>query len=108
MSNRIQVKQYGVDYDEVFAPVVRATTFRIMLSTAAVKGFKVKHFDVKAAFLNGKIDEEIYMEQPEGFEEGNKVCMLKKGLYGLKQAARQWNKEVQKVLKYRKMKMKTF
>ena len=88
-----------MDYDEVFAPVVRSTTFRIMLSTAAFKGFKVKHFDVKTAFLNGKIEEEIYMKQPEGFEIGNKVCKLKKGLYGLKQAARQWNKEVQRIFK---------
>lgn len=87
-------QKYGTDYDEVFAPVVRQTTFRILLSVAAKRRYKVKHFDVKTAFLNGEIDEEIFMRQPPGFEKGNKVCYLQKGLYGLKQAARSWNKVI--------------
>lgn len=85
-------QKYGENYDEVFAPVARSTTFRILLSIAGIKGYHVKHFDVKTAFLNGEIEEEIYMNQPPGFKVGNKVCKLKKGLYGLKQAARAWNK----------------
>ena len=91
-------QKYGVDYDEVFAPVVRATTFRIMLSVAAERSYRVKHYDVKTAFLHGKLQEEIYMKQPPGFEESDKVCRLKKGLYGLKQAARQWNIEITSLL----------
>lgn len=93
-------QKFGIDYDEVFAPTVRSTTFRVLLSEAAAKGYIVKHFDVKTAFLNGKIDEEVYMKQPEGFAEGDKVCRLRKGLYGLKQAARQWNKEINRVLSH--------
>jgi hypothetical protein len=92
-------QKYGVDYDEVFAPVVRSTTFRTLLSIAGNRNYRVKHYDVKTAFLNGNIEEEIFMKQPEGYEEGDKVCFLRKGLYGLKQAARQWNKEIDKVLK---------
>lgn len=57
----------------------------------------VKHCDIKTAFLNGKIMEEIYMTQPDGFKEGSQVCKLKKGLYGLKQAARSWNMTIHKI-----------
>ena len=85
-------QKYGQDYDEVFAPVARSTTFRILMSIAGVRQYHVKHFDVKTAFLNGNIEEEIYMKQPPGFQIGSKVCKLNKGLYGLKQAARAWNK----------------
>lgn len=85
-------QKYGEDYDEVFAPVARSATFRILMSVAGVNNYHVKQFDVKTAFLNGDIEEEIYMKQPPGFENGNNVCKLKKSLYGLKQAARAWNK----------------
>lgn len=84
-------QKYGEDYDEVFAPVARAPTIRLLLSMAGKLNFHVKQFDVKTAFLNGSLDEEIYMKQPEGFEKGEKVLHLKKSLYGLKQAARSWN-----------------
>ena len=85
-------QKYGEDYDEVFAPVARSATFRILMSVAGVNNYHVKQFDIKTAFLNGDIEEEIYMKQPPGFENGNNVCKLKKSLYGLKQAARAWNK----------------
>ena len=91
-------QKYGTDYDEVFAPVARPTTFRILLAVSAKRKYRVKHFDIKSAFLYGKLEEEIYMKQPPGFEQGNLVCKLKKSLYGLKQAARQWNQEIHRVL----------
>lgn len=82
-------QKYGEDYDEVFAPVVMHTTFRTLLSVAAKRKMLVHHFDAKTAFLNGKLKETIYMKQPEGFDgDDSKVCLLKKSIYGLKQAAR--------------------
>lgn len=93
-------QKYGVDYDEVFAPVVNHTTFRIFLSIAGKYKMIVNHLDVKAAFLNGKISETIFMKQPQGFISDNPdlVCLLKKSLYGLKQAARQWNNALHEAL----------
>lgn len=85
-------QKYGEDYDEVFAPVARTTTLRILLSVAGINNYHVKHLDVKTAFLYGKIEEEIYMKQPPGYASNHMVCKLNKSLYGLKQAARAWNK----------------
>lgn len=84
-------QKYGEDYDEVFAPVARAPTIRLLLSFAGIRQFLVKQFDVKTAFLNGSLKEEIYMRQPPGFKQGEKVFRLRKSLYGLKQAARSWH-----------------
>ncbi|KAL0319934.1 UNVERIFIED_CONTAM: Retrovirus-related Pol polyprotein from transposon TNT 1-94 [Sesamum radiatum] len=83
----------GIDYTETFAPVARLDTIRALVAIAANKNGKIYQMDVKSAFLNGYIDEEIYVEQPQGFiakgyEE--KVLRLKKALYGLKQAPRAW------------------
>jgi hypothetical protein len=91
-------QKYGVDYDEVFAPVVRGTTFRMLLSLAGKEKYEVSQYDIKTAFLNGTLEEEIYMKQPKGFEQGDKVYRLKKSLYGLKQAARVWNETLHEVL----------
>ena len=78
----------GVDYTEVFAPVARASSIRTVLALSAALNMKMKQFDVCTAFLYGDLEEEIYMEQPEGWSDGtDKVCSLKKGLYGLKQAS---------------------
>ena len=77
----------GVDYDETFAPVARYNTIRTIISLAAVFKWKLHQMDVKTAFLNGKIEEEVYIEQPEGcVTQGKKthVCKLKKDLCGLK------------------------
>ena len=71
-------QKFGIDYDEVFAPVAKSTTFRMMLSVSGTKGYIVKQYDIKTAFLNGKLDEEIYMKQPQGFTHGSKVYRLKK------------------------------
>jgi Reverse transcriptase (RNA-dependent DNA polymerase) len=91
-------QKYGVDYDEVFAPVTTSTTMRMLLSIAGVRGYFVRNYDVKTAFYNGKLEEEIYMKKPPGFEVGNKVYRLKKSLYGLKQAARVWNQTLHRPL----------
>ena len=81
----------GIDYEEVFAPVAKIATIRTLLAFAVYFNWEVHQMDVKTAFLNGELTEEIYMEQPEGFQSGtNKVCRLKKSLYGLKQASRTW------------------
>lgn len=93
-------QKYGTDYDEVFAPVVRQMTIRTLLSISAKRNLCVEHLDVKTAFLNGDLKETIYMKQPTGFvgEDSSKVCLLKKSIYGLKQAARVWNEAIHKVL----------
>ena len=84
---------YDIDYDEVFAPVARMSTLRLLISLAAHHNWKLYQLDVKSAFLNGVLEEEVYIEQPEGFSQGatDKVLRLKKALYGLKQAPRVWN-----------------
>lgn len=94
-------QKYGVDYDQVFAPVVRQTTFRLLLSKASKENLCVRHLDAKTAFLNGKLKETIFMKQPPGYVDEKKphfVCHLKKSLYGLKQAARSWNEEINRIL----------
>lgn len=85
----------GVDFRETFSPVVQATTIRTILSLSVMKGWPLRQVDVNNAFLNGELTEEIYMEQPPGFEEvgpnGQQlVCRLNKALYGLRQAPRAW------------------
>jgi hypothetical protein len=83
----------GIDYDEIFAPVARYTSIRIIISLAAVFGWKLHQMDVKTAFLNGEVEQEVYIEQPKGFvihDKRSHVCKLKKALYGLKQASRAW------------------
>ncbi|KAI4297629.1 hypothetical protein L6164_037513 [Bauhinia variegata] len=94
---RLVVKGYsqifGIDYSDTFAPVARHDTIRLLLTIVAQKGWQVFHMDVKSAFLNGFLQEEIYVEQPEGFVikgQEDKVYLLKKALYGLKQAPRVW------------------
>ena len=87
----------GQDFDETFSPVVRSSSFRLILAIAAVKGYKLKHIDIKTAFLNSEVTEEIYVQPPEGYEEvmvsndNSRVWKLHKSLYGLKQASRNWN-----------------
>ena len=83
----------GIDYEETFAPVSRYTSIRSVLSLAVVMKWKIHQIDVKTAFLNGVVEEEVYVEQPLGFETHDReshVCRLKKALYGLKQAPRTW------------------
>lgn len=87
------VQQQGIDYTEVFAPVARMDTVRMIVALAAQKGWNVYQLDVKSAFLHGELKEEVYVEQPRGYElekYPQKVYKLKKALYGLKQAPRAW------------------
>ncbi|CAI7855134.1 unnamed protein product [Closterium sp. NIES-53] len=81
----------GIDFQEVFAPVAKVPMLRLLLAAAAVCGWKVEQMDVKTAFLYGVVDEEIYMKQPEGYDDGSgRVCRLNKAIYGLKRAPRCW------------------
>ncbi|KAL5757095.1 hypothetical protein ACOSQ2_021841 [Xanthoceras sorbifolium] len=86
---------HGVDFNDVFSPVVKHSSIRVLLALVAMHNLELEQLDVKTAFLHGELEETIYMQQPEGFEiEGKKdhVCLLKKSLYGLKQSPRQWYK----------------
>eukprot|EP00731_Ephydatia_muelleri_P020359 Em0013g86a len=88
-------QKHGIDYDETFSPVVRFTSVRTLLAFAVQNGMMVHQMDVVTAFLNGTLEEEIYMEQPPGYikkGEEHLVCKLKKSIYGLKQSPRCWNK----------------
>lgn len=97
---RLVVKGFGqkkgIDFDEIFSPVVKMTSIRVVLGLVASLDLELEQLDVKTTFLHGDLEEEIYMVQPEGFEVRGKehmVCRLKKSLYGLKQAPRQWYKK---------------
>ncbi|KAK8652311.1 hypothetical protein V6N13_061332 [Hibiscus sabdariffa] len=84
----------GIDYDETFSPVAMFKSIRILLAIAAFHDYEIWQMDVKTAFLNGKLEEDVYMTQPEGFvtpENAGKVCKLQRSIYGLKQASRSWN-----------------
>jgi hypothetical protein len=87
------IQRQGIDFDKVFALVARLESVRLLLAHATGKGWTVHHMDVKSAFLNGELQEEVYVQQPPGFEvEGqrHKVLRLVKALYGLRQALRAW------------------
>ncbi len=84
----------GIDFDGLFSPVIRYDTVRILLALAVIEDRDLEALDVKTAFLYGKLDKEIYMEQPEGFvKKVRYVCQLLYTLYGLKQASLEWWKE---------------
>ena len=80
----------GVDFNETFAPVAKFSTIRCILALGAIMDLEMHQMDVKTAFLNGDLEEDIYMDQPQGFVQGDMVCKLKKSLYGLKQSPRAW------------------
>ena len=92
-------QRYGIDYDEVFAHVARQIC--ILISLTGQECWSLRHLDVKSAFLNGEIKEEIYVSQPEGYVKEEKeewVLKLNKALYGLKQAPRAWNAKLDNTL----------
>ena len=85
---------HGIDYEETFSPVAMIKSIRIMLAIAAYHDYEIWQMDVKTAFLNGNLEEDVYMTQPDGFvldSQANKVCKLQRSIYGLKQASRSWN-----------------
>ena len=93
---RLVAKRYSqkedIDYNEIFSHVVKHTSIRLLLAIVAQGDFELEQRDVKTIFLHGELEERIYMKQSEGFfQEGqeNKLCLLKKSLYGLKQSPRQ-------------------
>lgn len=95
-------QKYGIDYDETFCPVVRFESLRMLIALAVQNGMLLQQMDVTAAFLNGKLEEEVYMVQPEEFKikgKENLVCKLKKSIYGLKQSPRCWNFSLDSSLK---------
>lgn len=88
------LQKQGLDYDEIFAPVAKLTTIRIILSAGIHQGFHFHQMDVKTAFLHGELKETIFMEIPDGVDAPpNTVCRLVKSLYGLKQSPRCWNEK---------------
>ena len=92
----------GVDYDETFSPVAMLKSVRIILDIATYFDYEIWQMDVKTAFLNGNLTEDVYMMQPEGFVDPNnagKICKLQKSIYGLKQASRSWNIHFDEVVK---------
>ncbi|GJY59192.1 ribonuclease H-like domain, reverse transcriptase, RNA-dependent DNA polymerase [Tanacetum coccineum] len=96
------IQQHGIDFEEVFAPVARMETIRLLLAIAANNKWEVHHLDVKSAFLHGDLKEEVYVTQPEGFikrQDNGKVYRLIKALYGLRQAPRAWNIKLDNTLK---------
>nr|GEX49581.1 retrovirus-related Pol polyprotein from transposon TNT 1-94 [Tanacetum cinerariifolium] len=95
------VQEEGIDFKETFAPVKRLEAVRIFVAYAAHKSFPIYHMDVKTAFLNGPLKEEVYVAQPDGFvdlDHPEKVYRLRKALYGVKQAPRAWYDEISKFL----------
>lgn len=91
-------QKHGIDYFETFSPTIRFSSFRLLLALAVKNDWSIEHVDIKTAFLNGKLEEEVYIEQPEGYSVGSEVCRLKKAIYGLKQAARSWYKTIEPAL----------
>ena len=102
---RLVIKGYkqreGLDYFDTYSPVTRISSIRMLIAIAAIHNLEIHQMDVKTTFLNGDLDEEIYMEQPEGIivpGQEKKVCRLVKSLYGLKQAPVQWHEKIDSVM----------
>ncbi|UYV63360.1 hypothetical protein LAZ67_2003844, partial [Cordylochernes scorpioides] len=96
------VQKKGIDYEETFSPVARHDTIRTLLAIAANEDLKLVQFDIKTAFLYGDLQDQIYIKQPEGFNNGTDlVWKLKKSLYGLKQSPRCWNQKIVNFMKVR-------
>ena len=90
-------QKFGSDYNETFCPIVRLESVRTLIALSVQYGLKLHQVDVTTAFLNGELEEEVFMRQPEGFVTPGKeqfVCRLKKSIYGLKQSPRCWNNMV--------------
>ncbi|KAL0400386.1 UNVERIFIED_CONTAM: Retrovirus-related Pol polyprotein from transposon TNT 1-94 [Sesamum radiatum] len=92
----------GVDFEETYSPVAMAKSIRILVAIAAWYDYEIWQMNVKTAFLNGFVEEEIFMDKPEGFTtvgEEQKVCRLQRSIYGLKQASPSWNTRFDEVIR---------
>ena len=97
---RGDLQRHGIDYTETYAPVVKCVSLRILLIWAARRQLVTRHWDIVSAFLHGNLDLEVFMQQPQGFADGtNRVCRLKKAIYGLCQAARQFYIRLDEILR---------
>lgn len=97
-------QRHGIDFKDVFSSVVNNCSLRILFATAVKKNYQIVTFAIKTAFLYGKLDEEVYMQPPQGNDYGGKICKLKKALYGLKQAPTKWNQTFTAALKMKGLK----
>jgi hypothetical protein len=96
------MQREGIDFDDTFTPVARMESVRLLFALDVQEGWRVYHMDVKSAFLNGDLKEEVYVYQPSGFAipgKEDKVLRLRKTLYGLRQAPRAWNAKLDSMLK---------
>ncbi|XP_051210964.2 disease resistance protein RPM1-like [Lolium perenne] len=94
-------QRYGEDYEDTFSPVVKPTTIHLLLALAVSRGWHLHQLDIQNAFLNGVLEEEVFMRQPPSFEDPlrpSHLCHLKKAIYGLKQAPRAWHARLSSVL----------
>lgn len=94
-------QRYGIDYNETFSPVVRYSTLRLLFALAVKYNLDIRHLDIKTAFLNGYLNETVFMKIPEGYKGSyldGKVLKLKRAVYGLKQSAKCWNDRINTVL----------
>lgn len=94
-------QEFGIDYYKTFSPVVKHSSIRLLIALSAELDLDIDHLDVDTTSLNGELSEKIYMYQPEGFidpDSKDKVCLLRKAIYELKQSSRVWNKKVEEVL----------
>lgn len=90
---------YGIDYEDTFSPVVNNSSLRILFALSAKEDYHIITFDIKTAFLYGKLDEAVFTHPLEGYNYGNKICKLLMALYGLKQAPSKWNEKFSTFLK---------
>jgi hypothetical protein len=95
-------QQHGLDFDETYAPVCGLRTMRMVIAVAAHEGLKMRQFDIRTAFLNGELEEEVYIRAPAGapgLANQGRVLRLRRALYGLRQAGRAWNKRLESELR---------
>ena len=95
------IKSNSIDYFDIYAPVARIATIRVLIALATIRKLVIHQMDVKTAFLNGELEKEEYMKQPEGIVilgQEKKVCKLIRSLHGLKQASKQWHQKFDEVV----------